>query len=297
MNQTELIEFLNEISENGVSYAHGKGYEFFKDILLPNIMDAEHHIDEKQLIADCWYIIGDIYDFNGAPLKAIESYRKAIQFDPEIASAYREMGNIQVRIGEYENAVSNIKKAIKIDAIDKYAVEDLKDAENSLRNNNKPLYTKDDFNWKLAELLANQSFEDIIKLTEKSTQISELKKRASAFGGLFENENFLAVWKKIEHSKLELEIEYCDWFYMPDKVYESDTIWRIFKQLNSRIKSSIFIQSNSLIEFYKELSDSDRRELMCDFQIYDNTNNADGLSKLRLKYPNWEEVKNSTSNL
>jgi hypothetical protein len=119
-----------------------------------------------------------------------------------------------------------------------------------------------------------------------------LKRKANAYGALGENEKYLNLWKIIEQSNTEIEIEYSDWFYMPDLIYESDQIWSFFKQMNSRIKSSIFIQSDSLNANYKELSDMNRRELMCDYQIYDNNENKDGISELRLKYPKWEELKN-----
>jgi tetratricopeptide (TPR) repeat protein len=152
MNQIELIEFITEISENGVSFAHGKGFEFFRDVLLPNIEKAKK-INRKELLADCWYIIGDVYDFNDAPLKAIESYRKAIVFDPNFSSAYREIGNMQEKIGDYSNAIKNIEKAILIEPTDQNLVADLKEAKNSLKNNEKPLYRKDSLNWKLSELL------------------------------------------------------------------------------------------------------------------------------------------------
>ncbi|MDX6748139.1 hypothetical protein SHK09_15180 [Polaribacter sp. PL03] len=294
MKQTELIKFITEISENGVSFSHGKGFEFFRDTLLPNIENAEK-IAKKELLADCWYIIGDIYDFNDAPLKAIESYRKAIEFDPNFSSAYREIGNMQERIGDYSNAIKNIEKAILLEPTDENLITELKEVKKSLQINEKPLYRKDSLNWKLSELLANKKFDEVIELTKNSIDINELKRKANAYACLGDNEKYLKLWKIIEQSKTEIEIEYSDWFYMPDQVYESDQIWIIFKQMNSRIKSSIFIQSESLYANYKELSDINRRELMCDYQIYDNTENKDGINQMRLKYPNWEELKTNAN--
>jgi len=167
----------------------------------------------------------------------------------------------------------------------------VRDAENSLKNNVKPLYTQENFIWKLSELLASQNFEEVVRLTEKSTEANELKKRASAFGGLGMNEKYIAIWDKIEKLNSELELEYYDWFYMPNKVYESDQIWRIFKRMNDQIKPSVFIQSDSLKENYQELTEYDRRKLMCDYQIYYNTGDQEGLNNLKMKYPDWEEIK------
>ncbi|WBX75329.1 hypothetical protein PG911_11745 [Tenacibaculum ovolyticum] len=292
MKQTELVTFVNKISENGVSYAHGKGFEFFQETLLPNIKKAEKSITNKNTLADCWYVIGDIYDFNDSPLKAIESYKKAISFDPKIASAYREIGNMQERIGKYSNAILSIKKALEIEPTDDNTILDLKNAEDSLKKNEKPLYKSSELNWKLSELLANQRFNEVIKLAKNSTNNSVLKKLACAYGGLRQVENYLNVWNQILSSKSDIEIEYSDWFFMPNNIYESEHIWLVFKKMNSKIISSIFIQSDSLNENYKNLKDFQKRELMCDYQIYDNTENKVELNKLSLKYPKWEEVKN-----
>lgn len=291
MKKKKLIKFLNEISENGVSYAHGKGFEFFRDELLPNSKHAEQLIGEEELLSDFWYVIGDIYDFNNAPLKAIESYQVSIDIDPKNWASYRELGNMQERIGEYSNAISSMKKAIKIAPSDENTISDLKDTENYLKNNQEPLYIKNSLIWKLHELLANQQFNEVIKLTKNSKKANELKSRANAYAGLNESLKYLELWNLIEQSNIEVEIEYSDWFYMPNEVYESDQIWRIFKQMNKRIKSSIFIQSESFYTNYKGLSDLEKRELMCDYNIYENTANKEALNKLRIKYPKWDELK------
>jgi len=291
MIKSDLIAFVNDVSENGVSYAHGKGFEWFKNKLIPYIKEAEQKTPNyNPKIADCWYIVGDIYDFNNAPSKAIESYLKAIELDSSIASAYREIGNMQEQIGEYSNAIQSIEKAIELEPTDENTIADLKNIQKSLEENDEPLYKKDDENWKISELLANENFEKVVEKTNNSNQVIELKYLARAYGGLGLDDNYIETWRKIEALDSDIEIEHADWFYMTDKTYESEHIWNIFKQLNSRIKSSIFIQSDSLNKNYSDLTDSKKRELMCDYQIYDNTNNQNELKKLSLQYPKWIEV-------
>jgi len=166
----------------------------------------------------------------------------------------------------------------------------LKSIQKSFEENEEPLYKKSDENWKISELLANENFEKVIEKTNNSNQVIKLKYLARAYGGLGLDDNYIETWRKIEALDSDIEIEYADWFYMTDKSYESEHIWSIFKQLNNRIKSSIFIQSDSLNKNYSDLTESKKRELMCDYQIYDNTNNQNELKKLSIQYPKWIEV-------
>ena len=87
-------------------------------------------------------------------------------------------------------------------------------------------------------------------------------------------------------------MEYLDWLYLPDQLYQSPEIWKIFININHRITPSVFMVHDSLVENYSDLlTVKERRYLMCDFQIYTNTGNAKGLARLGEKFPGWEEVQ------
>jgi tetratricopeptide (TPR) repeat protein len=288
------MEILEEIAEHGISYVHMKGYEWFDKNLIPSIKHAEKSLSDKnELLADCWYVIGDIYDFNNAPLKAIESYAKSVQFDPKMASAYREIANMQERIGEYSIALENIQKAIQLEPDDENAKNDLIDIEESFKKNAEPLFIKGDIVWITNELLAEQKFEKVVNKLEKTEKLEEYKILARAYGALNELDKYLIIWQKIADAKSdEFEIEYADWFYMPSTIYESEQVWRILKRINNRIKSSIFVYHESLDENYSDSLDAEQqRSLICDFHIFDITKDQVKLEKLRDKYPKWEDIK------
>ena len=290
MENEKLYKFLSEIMNNGIAKTYDKGNEWFCNEFIPAIKQAEKiSILNKELLSDLWYFVGDIHDFNEAPLKAIEAYQKSIFFDNENAASYREIANRLISFGNYDEALININKSLELNPTEQCAIQDKKDIV--FYKDSIALYNENDIVFKMRELLANQEFDNVTITFANSTEIEELKILARAYGGLGLTNEYLVTWNKIALLNLRFEIEYPDWFYMPKKVNESKEIWLIFKAINIYIEKSVFVYSDGLLENYKDTySHYELRALMCDFKIYSIENNLQKLKLLKEKYPLWIEL-------
>lgn len=289
MNKKEVVDLLLLVADEGVSYAHGEGFEFYHNKLLPALSAADNFGIEKELLAECWYAVGDIHDLNDCPLQAIKAYQKSLDYDPDFAGTYKEMANMQERIGTYALALENLKKAQSLDPKDAEIKEDILAIEEAIQFADEPLFQSSNRSWLISELLANSEFNKVLEITNESTEIKELKCRAAAYGALNDFKNYLLSWTAILELNAEMDIDYWDWFYMPNVVYSGVEIWEILKKLNAKIQSGAFIQSATLEEYYPNLTEEETRELVCDFHILANSNNSEGLKELAKQYPKWEE--------
>ncbi len=153
-------KLLTKVCKKGIAWTHNQGYNWYSTRLLPAVLDAVNDdIISKELLSDTWYIIGDIHDFNDAPLKAIESYKNAIKFDPKIASAYREIASMLERIGKFKTALKYINMSLNIDPTENYAIHEKVSILNDIKFKNPSLYKDGDILWGMNEHLANQKFE------------------------------------------------------------------------------------------------------------------------------------------
>lgn len=69
----------------------------------------------REKSTDAYYKRGDAYDETGEYDKAITSYSKAIELDPDHALSYYNRGCAYGEIGEYEKAIADFNKAIELD--------------------------------------------------------------------------------------------------------------------------------------------------------------------------------------
>lgn len=284
-------KLLTKVCKKGIAWTHNQGYNWYSTKLLPAVFDAVNDDTiSKELLSDTWYIIGDIHDFNDAPLKAIESYKNAIKLDPNIAAAYREIASMLSRMGKYKTALKYINISLKIEPNEKYAIDEKRDILGNIKFDNEPTYINGDILWEMNECIANQKFEYVINCLKKSKDLEKLKVLARAFGALDMNYEYIRIWNIIVSKNKKFELDYADWFYMPYKIYESSEIWYLFKKAVKYIKPSLFIQFNSLAKYYKELSYEVHLKAKCDYMIYTAKNDALKITKMRKKYPLWNEL-------
>ena len=124
---------------------------------LRRLERAEQTVQVKEALVDGYYVLGDVHDFNNAPMQAVKAYRKSIKYfpKPDFASGpWREMGNMYGQVGRYDMAIKNLKKAVRINPEDNYVVTDLDIAESDKAGDVKPLYSQSDSLYKSCELMA-----------------------------------------------------------------------------------------------------------------------------------------------
>jgi len=291
MNSDKAEKILLRVINKGIAWTHNQGYEWYSASLLPRIESAgKDQPISKELLSDAWYVIGDIHDFNDAPLKAIESYKKSLKYDTGNAAACREIASMYKNIGEYKKALLFINKSLKIDPEEEFAVFEKKDITSEIKMSNKPLYLKGDIIWEMNEYLANQKFDYVINYLKNFSALHKLKVLARAYGASGMNVEYLRTWNLIIAKNKEFKLEYADWFYMPDIIYSNGQIWSIFRKAAKNIKPSIFIQFKSLTKFYSELTAENLFKMKCDYMIHKSKGNLKQLKKMSLKFPKWKEL-------
>lgn len=295
MDKGELKAFLAEVEEDGIALLHSRGYQWFKSEFLPYLNLGDTLLaDQVELLADCWYLVGDVYDFNGTPIKAIESYKKALEYDDDVDGAYREIANMYEQIGQYTEALEYINIAIEKMPEEEELLDDKASIQDSINYTVEPYLTAKNQAWTLSEQLAQGEVEAVVQTIAalESPNIAVLQCLAKAYGMELKKEAYLKTWERILQTEGNMTLNYADWFYMPRSIYNNEKIWLLIKELSPRVNEAIFIEFDSLSEHYSEvLSQAEELSLICDFQIHRITKNQAALKELAAQYPLWEEVQ------
>lgn len=274
-----------------------------KDEFLPAIKRLAEKAKtraEKEVVADSYYFLGDIHDFNDAPKAAIRAYKKGITFFPypDYASGFhREIGHMYDTMGKYKTAIKYIKKALEIYKDDKNAQSDLAFAELSLKRNDPPLYKPDDWKWEVNELLAQNKPKKALQALLKKKTLKAALLRARAYGVLNDVDNQLSEWKKIKTLTGLIELEYADWFFLIDKNDESVEFWKILYSIRKRIQPGIFVVYESFYMNYSQLGITRKNSEAISFIIAKLSKNTTKLKQLSEKYPKWLEPEQELAKL
>ena len=297
------ISFLTRWGKRGLLRIHGRGFEFVKDEFFPAIerlAEKSKTKTEKGLVADSYYFLGDIHDFNDAPKAAIRAYKKGITFFPHLNYAegfHREIGCMYERMGKYKTAIKYIKKSLKIYADDKYAQGDLECVEWSLKRGDPPLYKAGDWKWEVNELLAQTKPKKALQILLKRKSLKAALLRARAYGVLNEADHQLSEWKKLKTITGPIALEYGDWFFLMDKNDDSVEFWKILYTVRKRIQPGIFVVYDSLYTYYSQLSINRKSSEAISFIIAKLSKNTTKLKQLSKKYPKWLEPKQELKKL
>ena len=126
-------------ARRGVSWVHNQGYRWVKDRYVPalkRLEQASQSRQVKEILVDGYFVLGDVHDFNSAPMQAVKAYRKSIKYfpDPDFWSEpWREMGNMYSNVGRYDEAIKCLKRALRINPANKFAIGDLEVVEYDIK--------------------------------------------------------------------------------------------------------------------------------------------------------------------
>jgi tetratricopeptide (TPR) repeat protein len=290
-----MRDFFNKVITCSVSDLHSKGLNFF-NVLLSRL----DHIDKKEISLDVysktWMLISDIYYLNDAPLLALRACETAILANAKNGDAYLEASKISLDIGQYQNAMTYIQNAIGINPDDDEYIEHFNEVSETIKINAEPMYDITVPLSRLKEELAGFEFQEVLDKVNMATDHDNLKVKAAALGGLGKADSYLDVWTKIFNQNTEVLLERADWFYMPQKVYESPEIWYLMLDANEKIAPGVFEIYDCFEDEYK-VPPFDRRELICLYHIYAATHNMSALKNLSEKFPKWYELKRTINDL
>ncbi len=110
---------------------YGRAYCYYSikeyDLAIKDIDEGltTRSMNNLELNRDLYWLKGSIADVNKDTLLELQSYQKALSYDPENPYLLSTIGLIHVETSDYEDAISTLRKAIEINDQDAFAYNNL----------------------------------------------------------------------------------------------------------------------------------------------------------------------------
>lgn len=292
----QAMNLLKRCDKKGIGWLYDSGLEFFNKHFYPTLTYLEKVArtrKETEVLADSYYLLGDVYDFHGAPKAAIRAYKKGITYFPypNYASGYdREIGRMYNDIGKFNLASQHFKRSLKIYP-DEIVKGEFEFNEIDKKERRLPLYKIGDWKWEINELLANNKPKFGLKKIPKKRSVQACLMKIRCFGALEKVDSQLQEWEIIKQLKGKMEIEFADLFFMRTKLYMNLRFWEILNEIKLR-----FQESGKFLapwHFHDTYPNRNWRTLDSDFisfKIAKLSKDGNKLTKLRNQYPKWREL-------
>jgi hypothetical protein len=202
---------------------------------LEEVASTARTEEQRRLAADALYTLGDLHDFNGAPLAAIEAYRRSVAINPQAGGAWRELGSMLANVGKTAEARRALRRALRCDPSDTYARDDLEALKDT-----PPLYRQGDACWEANELLARHQPEAALARLRGLRSVRARLVRLRAMGALGQEEPALQGWQDLARSRGPIMLDWGDWFFLPPRLYENPAFWSSLDAVADRLVPGVF---------------------------------------------------------
>ena len=235
------INSLKKFLKKRTGYLVNQGYDDFKFFLQPLEKISKVKLKDREVFADLYYLLGDIWDIVDAPLSAIRAYKKALLYEVDDgfkANIYGEIGNRYAELGNKKEAILNLKKALKLNPNGGRILEQLEFEIKDGISKKDAVYMRYPWLLKVSEEIAKGNWKTSLKILKNKTSIDAQLHRMRCYG-IADNAEmyFLEVDKLCSrlHSKNKTVIlDLADWFYISDNIYNSDLFQKKYiDKLNS----------------------------------------------------------------
>ena len=298
--------FLRWHNQRGIADVRSHGYIWFRNIYCAYISDLEKTGQKKDypLLADSYYMVGDVHDFNDGPKAAIKAYRKSFALDSRCTGALREIGNMYSNIGDYKKALYFLKKSLRLEPRDEYTKMDYEITLDESKYKSRALYEKNDICWQAREMLAQDKPEIALRLLKHKRTILAYQIIANAYAMLDYLEGVLEQWRIITKSRGMIEMRFADWFYIEDCVWDSLEFWELLAYCarQKRFDYSIWPMFKSLDKVIphplkRRRSNADRSRclqrvyLLTQYHVARLSHDYSFANKLAQRFPKWPEIQ------
>ena len=299
MDLSTAYELLDEIADEGILESHSRGYEWMRDELMPAIALVEGDASpNEELLSDAWYIVGDIHDFNDAPLAAIEAYRKSTEADPRSAASFRELAIMHARIGEYESALDTINQALEIDNEVPHGFDDLASIQQAAEQGEELMFVQGDLIWAASEALGRFDPAAGLAALGEAQTAAELQALARCVGALAQTDHYLGLWEQISATGEPIELAYADWFFMADGAYDDVRFWQTLRGLHERMEPGVFLHPPEEVrDAHRSLTGPESELLLIDYCICRLEGDIQGLQAILARYPEWTDISDDIAEL
>ncbi len=285
-----------------VPYVYGQGYRWVHRQFIPalQLLGSRGSKQDHPLIADGCYLLGDVHDFNGAPKAAIRAYRQCLSWDSRVGAAWREIGSMLERLGNFRAARSSLRKAVALDPEDEFAQMDLKALEEGRVAS---VYHLGDPLWSSSELLAQGRIKAAMVALARHTSVKARQARARILAACGESNLAIEEWSKIAKSSEPVEMMGADSFYTVDLLRDSAPFWELISRIAPRAQHGWWPIPDDLWKVIlggkrgKAKRQLDAKSLRKGIRVFSQyhvariTNDKRSMLMLVHKYPGWSEPK------
>jgi len=218
----------------GIAWIYGQGYGWVRDVFTPAVrrLETSREWNDRVLASGGRYCLGDVHDFNHAPLAAIREYRRSLRDWPENGAAWREIGSMLEFMGRNAEATRAMRKAVEIDPEDRYASGDLECAV--LYQRTPPFYVKGDSLGRARELIASRRTAAALQLLSSHNSVAASQVRSRAFGMLGDGVSVLREWESIAAATGPVELDSADRFFLPRPLHDDPRWWQVLWRVRRR---------------------------------------------------------------
>lgn len=287
------------ISEHQGIKAHNQGYEWFWTVYMPALERvAKSGTLEPEIIANNFYGAGDVHDFNNAPKTAISLYKRALEFDPKMSTAHREIAVMNRRLGDFEDAIKHSNIALSMTPDSKFAIADREKIDAEKTEEAVSLTASEVAIAEALEALAQRNPKAAIQTLQGFKDKDSLQTLTWAYGADTNISAYLTTWKILVLQSREIEFHHSDWFFIPEELWYESEIWALWKDNNLTFKGVFMIYEGlddasyetPIDEAFSKLNESDALAQKIEYIFYCQSENLNGLKSIQVKYPNWVEL-------
>lgn len=284
------IQLLNFVSEHGVSRLHAQGYSWFWKSFIPVLEDRSVPHD-SEILSNCYYIAGDVCDFNDAPIAAISYYQKALEHDPENSCTHREIARMYWMMGDHTKTIEHSDKALELWPDEEYALKDRVGYDAEKAEAFEP-HIEGNPIWRAIEHLAVAMPGEALEFAKKDKTLAGKRVVSHCYGALGDTQKYLETWRNLCEELEEIWFSYKDWFFMGEREHHRPEIWEIW--LNSGLNfKGVFDEFEPLLKnkAFMALSTNDSIRTKMEFMYYIRTGDESESTRLKKKYPEFSKVK------
>lgn len=308
-------EIMDYIDEHQVAGLNAQGYKWFWSIYMPALERvAEANLVDNETIAGNFYAVGDVHDFNQSPSVAISYYKRALDFDPELNAAHREIAQMYHRLGFIDAAIHHSDLALALWPDEKSALEDRVYIDED-KNDPIPYYERNDTpSARARDALARNNAAQAIKLLEGLDDTESLRTLTWAYGANGDKAEYLLTWETLlvrtqvitSHSNAsglsedEIWITLADLFFMPHEIWSGPEIWGLWMNFGDVCVSVGVYEGLDDDECdlptdnnFTKLTLAEQTAQKIEYCFHDRSDNLEGLKSIQTKYPNWKDLNAS----
>lgn len=232
-----------------IAFIHGQGWAWLRDSYLPALATLKGQPDpdqqDRRLVSWAYYDLGDVHDFNKAPMAALRAYRRSIRWRDNSA-AWREAGGMLQNMGRYEEAVSALERAVQLNKKDSDASFDLECAREDLASGAEPFFQESDKLWEAREHLARVHPRAALRTLSGVSGIEAHLHRARAYGVMGNGAAALAEFQAIGRMEGPVEFDWADLYFLEPTLWKNPVFWDELLALRSRYIYNVFLGDDSL---------------------------------------------------